>query len=380
MRAIHLINDLTSVGGPAMTVPELCNALADAELNVELFTIARGPVNSSNFRFNYREFPSSNFLPQLAISGEMHEALREATREPVVMHSHSVWSMPCVYPSWVARHNSHARTVIAPHGTLAPFAFHWRWWRKAPFWWAAQKKALESCDCLHSTGEGESRDFRRLGLKQPIVNIPNVIPLPEKWRHPPDSSRPRRLMFLGRLHPIKGLDTLLRSWQMVQDDFPDWELQLVGPEDCKGYRALLDGLAADLGIKRLSFQGSVLNSAKDNAYNQADLFILPSHSEGFGLVVAEALSHGVPAVVCKGAPWAGLVPNDCGWWVEHGETPIADALREAMSMSDADLRGKGVRGREWVGRDFSMRRVAQLMREAYTWLLGGGPPPECVEK
>jgi len=362
-----------------MTVPELCNSLADAGHQVELFTIARGPVNVNDFRFVYREFPATAFLRKLSLSGEMHDALRAAAKQPVVMHSHSVWSMPCVYPTWVSRGNNvPARTVIAPHGTLAPYAFRWRWYRKAPFWWAAQKKALETCDCLHSTGEGESQDFRRLGLKQPIINIPNAIPVPADRHATPDPSRPRRLMFLGRLHPIKGLDTLLRSWRQVQDQFPGWELQLVGPENCKGYHAYLTSLAAELGCARVLFQDSVLGSAKDDAYNRADLFILPSHTEGFGLVVAEALAHSVPAIVCRGAPWAGLETNGCGWWVEHGEGPIAEALRDALALSDAELSAKGKLGRAWVERDFSHRRVAQLMGEAYAWLLGGGTPPECV--
>ena len=380
MHAIHLINDLTCVGGPAMTVPELCNALTDAGVQTELFSIARGPVEAAKFRFEYREFPRTNYLKQLSISPEMYRALIAAARQPVVMHSHSVWSMPCIYPTWVSRKYSSAKSIIAPHGTLAPFAFKWRWYRKAPFWWLAQKRALEKCDCLHSTGVGESRDFRNLGLKQPIINIPNVIPLPKVWRRPPNPARPRRLLYLGRLHPIQGLETLLRSWRQIQDRFTDWELVLTGSEDCPGYLNLLQTLAAELGCQRLAFHGPVLNQAKADAYDQGDLFILPSHSEGFGLVVAEALSHGLPAIVCKGAPWAGLEANGCGWWIEHSEAQIAETLSGAMSMSDLDLRAMGQRGRDWVGRDFSQQRVTQLLREAYGWLLGGGPAPQCVEK
>jgi glycosyltransferase involved in cell wall biosynthesis len=380
MHAIHLISNLTCVGGPAMTVPEMCNALADSGIDVELFAIARGPVESAKYRFGLREFPSANYLRQLSISPEMYQALKEAARAPVVLHSHSVWSMLSIYPSWVERKNKNVRTVIAPHGTLAPFAFRWRWWRKAPFWWLAQKRALETCDCLHSTGEGESRDIRAIGLKQPIINIPHVILMPAAYRVPPDPKRRRRLLYLGRLHPIKGLETLLRTWRQVQEEFPDWELQLVGPEDFKGYHQLLQTLGVELGCERVSFHGSVLDAAKDEAYDQADLFILPSISENFGLVVAEALAHGVPAIVCKGAPWAGLEENRCGWWVDNQQGAIAEALRAAMSMSDPELRSMGQSGREWVGRDFSEQRVAQLIGEAYRWLLGGGPVPAFVDQ
>lgn len=376
MRTIQLINDLTIIGGPAMMVPDLCNSLVDAGMDVRLFTVARGPVDASGFRFQYREFPGTNYLSVLYASPLMHQALRDAAREPVVMHCHSVWSMPCVYPSSVSRHGR-SRAVIAPHGTLAPFAIKWRWYRKAPFWWLFQKRALETCACLHATSNDEVRDFRALGLKQPITNVPNPILMPEVYRRPPDPTRPRRALCLGRLHPIKGLDTLLRCWRQVQTEFPDWELHLVGPEH-PGYRSELEALAAELGCARVEFRDGVRDAAKRETYDQADLFVLTSHSEGFGLVVAEALSHGLPALVCKGAPWAGLEPNGCGWWVDHAEGPITESLRAALSMKDCDLRAMGERGRQWVERDFSSRRVAQLMGETYAWLLGNGPLPDCV--
>jgi glycosyltransferase involved in cell wall biosynthesis len=376
MQTIQLINDMSVIGGPAMMVPDLCNSLVDAGMDVQLYTVAHGPVDATGFRFRYCEFQGANYVRALSISGDLHRALREAAQQPIVMHCHSVWSMLCVYPSWVAR-NGPSRAVIAPHGTLAPFAFKWRWYRKAPFWYAFQKRALETCDCLHSTGAGEVRDFRALGLKQPIMNIPNPIVMPEVYRRPPDPSRRRRALCLGRLHPIKGLDTLLRCWRQVQSEFLDWELHLVGPEQ-PGYRAELEALAAELGCDRVEFRDGVRDAAKRETYDQADLFVLTSHSEGFGLVVAEALSHGLPAVVCKGAPWAGLEPNGCGWWVDHAEGPVTEALRAAMSMNDCELRAMGQRGREWVDRDFSSRRVAQLMGETYAWLLGNGPMPDCV--
>jgi glycosyltransferase involved in cell wall biosynthesis len=134
-----------------------------------------------------------------------------------------------------------------------------------------------------------------------------------------------------------------------------------------------------LGCERVRFLEEVQGAAQAAAYRQADLFVLPSHTENFGIVVAEALSHGVPALVCKGAPWAGLEQHGCGWWVEQGERPIAAALSQALALGDVELRAMGALGRAWVEQEFSKRRVAQMMRETYDWLLGGGAKPAWVQ-
>lgn len=378
LRAIHLISDLTRTGGPSNSVPELCNSLVEAGVDTRLYTLRCGPLNAGAFLFDFREFPPT-WPHSMSASRDMYDALREAVREPIVLHSHSMWTMPCVYPAWVVR-GSQARAINSPRGTLAPWAFRWHRWRKAPFWWLTQRRALQAYACLHATSQQEFIDIRKLGLRNPVAIIPNAISMPESIdRVPPDSARPRRVLFMGRLHPVKGIDRLLHAWRMVQDQFPDWELQVVGPDDVNGYRNTMERLAAELRCLRASFLPPVYGAEKADAFRRADLFVLPSHTENFGLVVAEALSHGVPALVCKGAPWAGLEQHDCGWWVDLDPKAIAVGLRQALSLSDADLRAKGINGRTWVESQFSHRRVALLMQETYKWILGGGPHPDWVQ-
>ena len=99
----------------------------------------------------------------------------------------------------------------------------------------------------------------------------------------------------------------------------------------------LQALAKDLRIERVTFSGPAYGYEKSQAYWSADLFVLPTHSENFGLVVAEALAHGVPAVVNKSAPWSGLEKEKCGWWVDVGVEPLTECLREAMSKSSEEL-------------------------------------------
>jgi glycosyltransferase involved in cell wall biosynthesis len=105
---------------------------------------------------------------------------------------------------------------------------------------------------------------------------------------------------------------------------------------------------------------------------------MPSHTESFGMAVAEALAHGVPVVVSKGAPWSGLEEKGCGWWIDAGEGPLTECLRSALTRSREDLRGRGERGRAWMEQDFSWARAGRMMRDTYLWLLGGGDPPPWV--
>ena len=111
---------------------------------------------------------------------------------------------------------------------------------------------------------------------------------------------------------------------------------------------------------------------------ESDCEVLPTHSENFGMVVAEALACGTPVICSYGAPWAGLVTNKCGWWVPTEESALESAMCEAMSLDDMARRNMGARGREWMKRDFDWNAIGRKMKIAYTWLLNGGDKPEWV--
>jgi glycosyltransferase involved in cell wall biosynthesis len=133
-------------------------------------------------------------------------------------------------------------------------------------------------------------------------------------------------------------------------------------------------------VRRVAFPGPLFGGDKDAAYFNADLFILPTHSENFGMVVAEALAHGCPAIVTHGAPWSGLKTKDCGWWVEGGADKLTSTLDGAMQKSQGELSEMGRKGRAWMQCDFGWPSVAQKMNAAYHWLLDGGVRPGWVRE
>jgi glycosyltransferase involved in cell wall biosynthesis len=136
--------------------------------------------------------------------------------------------------------------------------------------------------------------------------------------------------------------------------------------------------AKSLGCQRVSFPGQLLGDAKDRIYAESDLFVLPTYSENFGIVVAEALSHSVPVVTTWGAPWQGLPENRCGWWTEIEEAKIHAALSEAMSKCRSELSDMGARGRDWMERDFSWPHIAEKTQTTFEWLLHGTARPSWV--
>lgn len=150
---------------------------------------------------------------------------------------------------------------------------------------------------------------------------------------------------------------------------------VVAGNDEQGHLADVQSLADSLGVRDdFDFPGSVQGTAKQRLFAQADVFVLPTLSENFGIVVAEALGYGVPVITTHGAPWSGLVEKGCGWWCEINEIALADAMAQAMSLPRTTLEAMGQAGRAWVEQDFNWDTIAQQAVETlYAPMLK--PPP-----
>lgn len=291
-----------------------------------------------------------------------------------LIHNHSLWMMPNVYPGEVAR-KSGIPLMLAPRGTLSQAAMKSGSPVKKLFWPLIQRPVLETATCFHATAFSEYEDIRRFGFRQPIAIIPNGIDMPVVTPRKPGNRR--TLLFLGRIHPIKGLDMLLPAWRAVQDRFPEWELRIVGPDN-RGYLARMRQLSEELDLARVEFSGPAYGMDKFQTYADADLFVLPTYSENFGMAVAESLAAGTPAVVTKGAPWAGLEVQGAGWWIDIGVDPLVAALETALEQPRDRLIAMGVKGQAWMRDEYSWERIGSRMAQVYRWILGGGEKPEWV--
>ena len=341
-----------SHGGPSRSVPFLCDALADQGVSVRLLTTVPEREDADAILpgkgVTTLTVPETGWLRSVLRSPfAFYRALRSAVQEnpPDLLHDHGVWLPSNVAAALVAWQTG-LPFAISTRGMLTDWALQHNRWKKRLAWAAYQKRVLGQADLFHVTSQEEINALRALGFDQPAVIIPNGVPLPDMPAEEWGDSDEHRALFLSRVHPKKGLPMLLDAWATVRP--AGWTLEIVGPSE-EGHRAELEEQARQLGLEEvIQFFGPVPDDEKWDVYRRADLFVLPTHSENFGIVVAEALAAGVPALTTTGAPWQDLEHHDCGWWVEPTEQALTTALREAVGASDETRWAMGRRGRRLV--------------------------------
>lgn len=372
MKLVHVVPHIDQeAAGPSYSVPRLCQSLAACGNEVELTCIAaRGDIPGVALDLH----PQWPILGRFAVSTSLAHALGRKAQAVDVVHNHSLWSMVNVAAGWVVP-GRRAKLVTSPRGTLSVWALS-RSRGVKRILWPLQRRVLARADLLHATSDVELQEIRAQGFTAPVAVVPNGIDLPDLPPLRPDTGV-RTLLFLSRIHPTKGLDRLLHAWAQLQPRHPQWRLVIAGRGE-PAHMQEVQALAATLGVQRVEFPGPLYGAAKAKAYFGADLFVLPTHSENFGMVVAEALAHGCPAVVSRGAPWPGLEPEGCGWWVDNSVQTLTAALDAAMQLPPEQLAAMGLRGRAWMERDFGWTAIGQKMDAAYRWLLAGGERPAWV--
>lgn len=332
----------------------------------------------------------SRFGPhQFGYSPQMEQAVVSSGAVYDVLHQHSIWlAISRVTSRW--RSAFQRPTIIAPHGTLEEFTLKISSWKKKLALLAYEMNNLKGATCLHATSDREALSFRRFGLKNPVAVIPNGIS--KDWLRSEGygalfrnrlsiPSDKRLLFFLSRLHPKKGLPLLLDAIAQLRASLTEWLVVIAGFEDPPGYQLELEQMAVKLGITdKIVFSGGLFGQEKRDAFAAADLFVLPTHSDNFAIVIAEALAAGVPVVTTYGAPWEELQTHRCGWWVDVNVDAIREAIQDAIHRPQQELKEMGQRGRVLVEQQYTWKSVAEQTVQLYDWLLGQGQQPSFVIK
>ncbi len=293
---------------------------------------------------------------------------------PNIVHQHGIWQ----YSGIVSARLREARSVpliVSPHGMLAPRAMAHRASRKWLAWWLYQRRVLEAADMFHVTSDCEREDVRALGLRQPVAVVPFGIAVPEACPVRMNSG-PLTALFLSRIHPIKGILDLVHAWRQVRP--AGWRLVIAGPDEC-GHTAEVAAAIKQLGLaESVSLRGACWGADRDRLMDASDLFVLPSHSENFGLIVAEACARGLPVITTQGTPWRSIQDNGCGWWVPVGVEGLSGGLRDACRLDRPALAAVGRRGWELVAGSYRWQTATDRLLSVYEWLLGSGLKPDCV--
>ena len=364
-------------GGLAVACAHLANHLVRAGASVTVATVDGGRPGERIRLDSAVETVASP--PSLPIRLRPSRALRDALEalDSNVVHVHGLWRLYLRQASRFAQQRQ-LPLIVSVHGMLHEPALRQRAWRKNVVRRLGQDDILQRAACLHATAHEEANEIRRLGIFTPFAVIPwGVDPPAAAAESPPDSSV---VLFLGRFHPTKGLEVLLRSWARVAPSFPSARLLLAG-YDQDGFREQFMALARSLGIAASAlFGGPVEGESRERLFARASLLVLPSPSENFGLVVPEALIRGLPVITTQGTPWSSLVAERCGWWVPANEDALARALDEALGTKANDLRQMGERGRRFADATFAWDRVTARILSLYAWTLGQAPQPSFVQR
>ncbi|MFM7179944.1 MAG: glycosyltransferase [Verrucomicrobiales bacterium] len=342
---------------------------------------------------------------------------------PDLAHIHGIWS-PALMRRFFEWRKRGVPCLVTVHGMLEPWALAHKPLKKKLAWHIYQKWWLDMAAALHATSEREAMNLRKLGLRPPIAMIPWGVEIPEdrgQWteggvqeegeggtnikhrtfnvehrtveercddrtshtgsstaqRHRnTEAPKHRTALFVGRIYPVKGLPLLVEAWARVRPE--GWKMRIVGPDEA-GHRVEVVDLVRKAGLEaEFEFAGPMEGEQLEKAYQEADLLIAPSHTENFGMAIAEALAHGLPVITTQGAPWPGLLEHQCGWWPPTNAAELAVALREATSLRPEQLGEMGDRGRRWMQRDYAWTGVARQFLDVYECMIGKGQWPGCV--
>jgi glycosyltransferase involved in cell wall biosynthesis len=296
---------------------------------------------------------------------------------PQILHVHGLWMYSSIAAlSWSGSTKPY---IVSPHGMLDSWALNNSRWKKRICAAIYERRHLRGAACVHALNQAEAAAIRSYGLRNPICVIPNGVALPSGAE---DGSvrKGRTLLYLGRLHPKKGLPKLIEAWSVARNGTtePGWQLAIAGWDE-NGHRNELEMLTARFNVSAsVSIVGPQFGTAKAECFTEASAFVLPSLSEGMPITVLEAWSWRLPVLM---TPHCNLAEGDAAGaaiMMEPEVHSISTALRRLFSMSEAEREAMGMNGRRLVEQRFQWSQIGRQMADVYDWMLGG-PRPNTVE-
>ena len=418
MKIIHVTAGIQETCGVSQFVVNIARAQQVAGHEVEIVTTMTCGFPVDDLKVVLTETPVA--AVEKAVGGK--------SDRDVVLHLHTLFGRYCISVARWARMN-HVPYVISPHGALMPNAVKVNYWKKWIFLRLFSKE-FQSAAGFHVTAKSEVEAVKRFfGKTRPIVLAPLGATLSSSnqtiLNSKSSNSLYRDVVFVGRIHPVKNLTSLIRAWALLkkgigvsveESDVSKDELNrhcpppslfstfsprlvIAGSNDV-GHQEELVELAKELGLKVVDFShdlefgkktifgggevpletfqsrladcvadvvfaGPVYSAAKDWMFAHACVSVLPSHSENFGGVVVESLAQGTPIIASKGTPWQALEENACGWWVDATPERLAETLSIALRMSEFERSERSAKANEFVRREFSWDSSARKVTELY---------------
>jgi glycosyltransferase involved in cell wall biosynthesis len=384
MHIAHILGYLAShYGGPPQVAINLGRTLKQHQLSVSWWATATAAEQDElAYLGNDARLFHSQFLKPWSYSSALRSTLQAESSKIDIFHLHQVWDYPLQAAASIS-HKAGKPHLITPHGI---FTQPWRYKtpKKQLYLKMFESPMLKQASCIHAIAPNELDGFKQAGLEAPYTVIPNGIN-PEEFAELPDPKiaeqqwdilRDRTVvLFLGRLSPEKGLDPLIQAWRNVIDLEPNALLMLAGP-NFQGYGDKLEALVNSLALNNsVLFPGKLQGASKLAALSRADLFVLPSYSEGFSIAILEALASSKPCVITKNCNFPDVAKSEAGIIVETDATQLSEALLQLIRCSKAERLAMGARGKKLVLEHYTWEIVTRKMLTVYHCLAENKPVP-----
>lgn len=360
-------------GGTSTCTYDLVKALHAAGCDVDLITLNADNIVGNGE--NWIKALSNDSVSSYGYSHNMKQFLQGTTYD--LYHTNGMW-MYCNYITCSVARKKHKPYIITPHGMLYPQALaRSAWKKKILLTIGGSAKDLKNAACIHVTCKAEMGHYRDLGYKNPVAVIPNPVTIPYFISDITVQQERRSIGYLGRLHPYKRPDALIKAWAQLAGDTKGFELVLMG-KGTDEYERYLHDLVTELQLKNVSFLGMVTGKEKYKILASMRALCVPSKTENFGMTVAEALIAGTPVICTNTAPWEDLNTDHCGWWVDNDIDTLAQTIRDVLQLPQSEIGKMGENGKKLVESKYKDTQVAAMMKRLYEWILNGGEKPEFV--
>lgn len=364
MKIIHYIPSIDrTAGGTSTYMQVLAKGLGElAEVHIITHT-SENPLAMENCMVHY--VPEYN-----PFKGAWRKKVAEMMEEvmPDIVHVNCCWMPACAAVQRIAQKHGY-KVVLTPHGMLEPWIIKRHYWtRKVPALLLYQKAAVRKADCIQSTAESERDNLLKLGYNKNIKVVKlgidaDGIEMKRSWK------KTRQILFLSRVHVKKGINFLIEAAVALRSKLQGYKILVAGEGDAD-YVAEMKRMIENNGLQDIvQLIGGVYGEEKWRLFQSSDFFVLPTHSENFGLAIAESLASGTPVITTVGTPWNDLNDTNSGAWIEIGTQPLVETLRRFLALSDAELEAMGRNGRRLIEEKYSAHVMAKEMMEVYETLI-----------
>lgn len=354
MKVIHYIASIDKSGGGTTEYIRLLSKVLKEDTSFSIATgVSKDPISIEGVPVKFFNNKISRWF---SLINEYRIFLENEA--PDIVHINGIWTPQ----NWGFQNEAQKlgiKVIVSPHGMLEPWIMAHNPIKKKIALFLYQKTALKRSICLHATAKMEAENIQALGFKNPIHIIPNGIHLKDVKKIK-ENYGTKKMIFMSRIHPKKGIEILLDAWRTSNTE--DWTLEIAGSGEKEYIESLLQSTQ---DLENVHFVGAKYGEEKWDFLRSADVMVLPTHSENFGIVVAEALAVAVPVITTHGTPWEDLEIHKCGWWIDLSVTNLEKALFKVFNSPTMLLEMMGKHGRDLVISKYDMKNVGKKMLELY---------------